>query len=345
VDKITQRLPKINKENEVLKDHFFSVIIPTYNSEKYIERSVKSISKGSFYNFEIIIIDDGSCDNTKIVCSDMAKNDHRISYIYQKNSGPNVARNNGIEHAKGEYIIFLDADDEILPGALDVLYRELASDFFDFINFGISFANGETNKITTKISCDRNILKNSEIINAAMTGGAILSVCWSKAINREFLIKNNIRFFPDKTHGRDIIFSRILAFRAKKSLVIPNVLVRSYEIDDSFSRSFSIDNVKSSIKVSHDTRIFFENGNFDKNIMSYAIYKHLRYVLVVSSFRFKESSSYIFSINLVKDEFPDLIKFKNCKKLKDCLFVMWLKFSNISFLTASLLKIFNIRPY
>ncbi len=88
-----------------------SIIIPTYNDERYIKRALESILFQSFLDFEIIIIDDGSTDNTKEVLKSYIK-DGVIKYIFQNNSGITIARNKGIKIAKGDYIAFLDSDDE-----------------------------------------------------------------------------------------------------------------------------------------------------------------------------------------------------------------------------------------
>lgn len=326
-------------------DKFFTVIIPVYNADKYINKSVSSILKNSFDNFEIIIVDDGSTDNTKAVCDNLVIEDKRVKYIFQENAGPNVARNNAIKHAKGQYILFLDADDELTKNSMKILSNELKSESYDFVNFGISFINEKTNNVTKKITYDRMILKNDEILNASMEGIGILSVCWSKAINREFLLKSDIEFIPDKVHGRDMIFSRLLSLKSKKSLVIPDIFVLSFEVDDSFSRTFSIKNVKSAIQISDDLNKIFKNENIDKDLLNYTIYKHLRYISILASFRLEEFISYSSAIKLIKDSFPDLTYFKNCKNLKDYLFVLWLKFPRISFLVAFLLKKLNVRPY
>ena len=86
-----------------------SVIIPTYNHAKYISHAIDSVFKQNYEHIEIIVVDDGSIDDTKsVIKKHYAKN---LTYIYQKNAGPSAARNKGIDYAKGEYVAFLDADD------------------------------------------------------------------------------------------------------------------------------------------------------------------------------------------------------------------------------------------
>ncbi len=93
-----------------MKNSLVSVIVPTYNREKYITKALESIFSQSYQNFEVIIVDDGSTDNTKEVIKPYLK-DQRVKYLFQKNQRVSKARNNGIRIAKGEYIALLDSDD------------------------------------------------------------------------------------------------------------------------------------------------------------------------------------------------------------------------------------------
>ena len=90
-----------------------SIIVPVYNVEHYLRKSVDSILKQTFADFELILVDDGSPDNSGKICDEYAKKDLRIKVIHKKNGGLSDARNNGIEVAKGEIIGFVDSDDEI----------------------------------------------------------------------------------------------------------------------------------------------------------------------------------------------------------------------------------------
>jgi glycosyltransferase involved in cell wall biosynthesis len=105
-----------------------SVIIPTYNYGRYISEAIASLLSQTYTDWECIIIDDGSTDNTKNVADEWVKKDKRISYFQQQNAGPTAARNNGIAKAKGDYILFLDADDliqtEKLKSHVDVLEND-----------------------------------------------------------------------------------------------------------------------------------------------------------------------------------------------------------------------------
>ncbi len=101
---------------------FFSVVIPTYNRKKFVSEAIQSVVDQSFKSFEIIVIDDGSSDGTEQLLKDLCLN---VNYIKQKNSGVSIARNNGITHAKGKYICYLDSD--------DLWHRNKLSEIYNFI--------------------------------------------------------------------------------------------------------------------------------------------------------------------------------------------------------------------
>ncbi len=103
-----------------IKNVKITVIIPTYNRERFLSRTVTSVLNQSFSDFELVVVDDGSTDNTKKIIEGFQKKDSRIKYIWQKNSGgPARPKNEGIKKAKGKYIAFLDSDDEWFPEKLE----------------------------------------------------------------------------------------------------------------------------------------------------------------------------------------------------------------------------------
>lgn len=98
-----------------------TVIVPAYNAEKTIQNCINSIQKQSYKDIEIVVIDDGSTDRTKEIVQRLLRKDGRIKIISQYNQGASAARNKGIEKASGEYVTFVDADDEIEPQLIKVL--------------------------------------------------------------------------------------------------------------------------------------------------------------------------------------------------------------------------------
>lgn len=115
-----------------------SVIIPVYNREKFVERCVKSVAASSLKNIEIILIDDGSVDNSSVLCDKMAKEDSRVFVIHQQNMGVSAARNRGLEKAQGKYFAFVDSDDYIEPDMYEKMVTAMEENDADMVCCGIS---------------------------------------------------------------------------------------------------------------------------------------------------------------------------------------------------------------
>jgi glycosyltransferase involved in cell wall biosynthesis len=106
---------------------FFSIIIPTYNRANLLPETIRSVQNQTFYDWECIVVDDGSTDNTKEVVEEIINSDSRIKYIYQENAERSAARNNGYLHSKGDWICFLDSDDLFDSKHLELLNLEIKS--------------------------------------------------------------------------------------------------------------------------------------------------------------------------------------------------------------------------
>ena len=104
-----------------------SIIVPVFNAEKHIKRCIDSVIRQSYKNLEILLVDDGSCDKSGIICNDYAIRDRRIRVIHKENGGVASARNLGLQNASGEYIMFVDSDDWIEKNMLEVLYTMVES--------------------------------------------------------------------------------------------------------------------------------------------------------------------------------------------------------------------------
>jgi glycosyltransferase involved in cell wall biosynthesis len=128
-----------------------SVIMPAYNAEKYITDSINSVIAQTYTEWEIIVIDDGSTDNTSSVVKKITEKDNRVKYIYQENGRQGKARNNGIRHSQGEYIAFLDADDLWVPEKVRIQVELLQTKKMDLV-FSDSYIFEDKPEITTKLN-------------------------------------------------------------------------------------------------------------------------------------------------------------------------------------------------
>lgn len=181
-----------------------SIIIPVYNSEKYVARCINSILAQTYSDFELILINDGSKDNSLDVLKNYEQKDKRIKVINQKNMGVAVTRNKGIELASGEYIALIDNDDYLDSTYLEEFISK--SDGFDVVVGGYKRVSEDKILFTKKITN----LKWSKYENVAP---------WGKIIRRQFLLDNNIKFFSYSI-GEDIIFNMDLYTLTDKVKII-----------------------------------------------------------------------------------------------------------------------------
>ncbi len=171
-----------------------SVIIPAYNAEQYIASSIESVLNQTFSDFELIIINDGSTDNTLEVINQFSKTDKRINVISQKNQGVSVARNAGINIATSEYIAFLDSDDLYLDSFLERMTSKIMSEKCDAVYCG--YKNMRDNIEQGLPYTEGNILECYALKNLHIWIVAFI-------IKKKFLEQNNIQFTPGVTMGED----------------------------------------------------------------------------------------------------------------------------------------------
>lgn len=132
-------------------EDLISIIVPVYNVEKYLDRCMESIVNQTYQNLEILLIDDGSTDNSGQKCDEWAKKDSRIKVIHKENGGVSSARNIGLEEATGKYIGFVDSDDYIDENMYEIMHKEIKKEKINFVicDVHIVSSNNEMNNIET----------------------------------------------------------------------------------------------------------------------------------------------------------------------------------------------------
>lgn len=201
-----------------------SVVIPAYNAEKYISKCIHSVLKQTYEDIEVIVIDDGSSDNTYYVCEEIKQLDSRVKLYSISNSGVSHARNFGIQKCSGEYLTFLDADDyldldifQVVMDALDdpnMVYQWGVSNIVNYLKNDILYSKE-----------DILHLQSNCIYPLDESLGVFFRACWGKLFNLSIIQKNHISF-PEKLYmGEDALF---LFEYFKYSSGLKNVLGRGY---------------------------------------------------------------------------------------------------------------------
>lgn len=181
----------------------FSIVIPVYNAEQYLNRCIQSVLNQTFSDFELILVNDGSTDNSLNICENFAENENRIKIISHKNNGVSFTRNKGIKAATGKYITFIDSDDFVDKSYLESFYLQLSIKETDIIASGIIKYYGESEiNITYHVDYSDNISIIPELEKQNLLSGP-----FAKCFKRDVIVNNKILFDKDFSFGEDAIFN------------------------------------------------------------------------------------------------------------------------------------------
>lgn len=228
-----------------------SVIIPVYNTEEFVEEAVRSIMCQSLRDIEIIVINDGSTDNTLSIIKRLADEDKRIQIYTQYNQGPSVTRNKGIENAQGEYVYFMDSDDYLEPEALETCYVKCERQVLDFVFFDADILNKEKHKNISlnyqRKDCSNPelVYKGTDILKLLIDHKAYSPSPCLNFIRREYLTQIKLDFLPGIIH-EDQLFTCLLYLQAQRvSSIHKDFFKRRLRDDSIMTRKFSTQNINS----------------------------------------------------------------------------------------------------
>lgn len=206
-----------------------SIIVPAYNAAQTIKATILSVLNQSFINFELIIVNDGSTDNTLNVCKKIV--DSRIIIINQENGGLSYARNTGIQISKGKYICFVDSDDIIDDNYLDILYSSIKETNSDLAICGMQLSSMKNKSVLCfdYSQCYHHIWENNDFLSFFEQG--LLNSACNKLYKTEIIKKNNLTF-PFQTLTEDIAFN-IEYFKLSTSISTIKEALYIYQLQNS----------------------------------------------------------------------------------------------------------------
>jgi len=248
-----------------------SIIVPVYNVEKYLSECIESILLQTYSDFELLLIDDGSPDQSGAICDEYAARDQRIRVFHKENGGVSSARNLGIDNAKGEWITFVDSDDR-----LEVNTLMSCSTFFkdyDIIRFSMRLVLNQEGTSVNDIKISENDTKE-EYISEVVSRNAILGICggiYKKSIFND----NNIRFSPNLINGEDwfVLLQCLLHCNALKILNKPLYLYNRFvetsctnvfRFDVHYSALLALDEIKKLMEAQQDKA---NESNYNKELI------------------------------------------------------------------------------
>lgn len=326
-----------------------SVIVPVYKiKEEYLKKCIESIQKQTYEQIQIILVDDGSPDDCGKICDEYKKQDERIVVIHKENAGVSSARNEGLKHAIGQYICFVDADDWIDIEFCEKMISEMKRKDVDII-----FASNSREYLekTVRISPyhSKNILLSSEN-QFNMFDMKLIGTVWAKIYKRELI--NNIRFDEELTNAEDIEFNFRVITQKTKCAFIEDYGYHYRYLEESAVRNFKENMVSNYNKTL--TRINKNLNDVEKN-------KKEAYLAFVATVYIALCTNYIFNPknNIpYKDKKKQLIKLSNDEIYKEAIkgldmsllpltrrSIIWAAKYKIYFLIYLIVKIKKIQDY
>lgn len=193
-----------------------SIIVPVYNTEKYLRRCIDSILDQTFKDFELLLINDGSMDNSGSICDEYASKDSRIRVFHKVNGGVSSARNLGLDNAKGEWVAFVDSDDLFTNNALNIFEEQIDAELI--ITSHIVNVDGKFSECTIT-NTKKNILdKAKDDFISRNLNTNIIKTIWAKFFKNDII--SDLRFDKNISCGEDFLFMLSYLLRLKKIFLV-----------------------------------------------------------------------------------------------------------------------------
>ncbi|WBW98616.1 glycosyltransferase family 2 protein [Oceanirhabdus sp. W0125-5] len=307
-----------------------SIVVPVYNVERYLRKCISSILEQSFKDFELILVDDGSTDNSGRICDEYKEKDSRIKVIHQENSGLSAARNIGIQTSEGKYITFIDSDDFIHPNMLEVLYNNLHTNKADIsiCDYNIvyedkevtkEFSNNNT-KVYSNIEAVKKIVEKSK---------ASMIVACGKLYRRNLFC--DIRYPVGKYHEDEFVTYKLL-YKSTKVVVTDAKLYYYLQRSNSITGStYSIKRLEK-LEALEEGIKFFKNE--ENNELTYLAEFRYLFNIQIAYYRVKYEMNY-------NKEIMDKLKIQYNQKFRE---FTGGNIKNISIIRRMLLRVFYIFP-
>lgn len=278
-----------------------SVIIPVYNTGKYLERCIKSIINQSLTDIEIIVINDGSTDNSEQILKNFACKDSRIKIINQKNAGLSITRNNGLKIANGEYISFIDSDDWVDLDFLEKLYNTAKKYDADIAACGIKRLRSYKWKYHLKI--EQEEITDNKDKKFVLCDVPEKCYVWNKIYKFSELKKHNIKF-EEGVYYEDRCFTAQALVFMKKLVVVPDTYYNYWTNSNSIVKTKSPKKESDSKYTKDKMMKFLEEQNVNLNHHYSHIKKFKIFGLTLMKIKYYSSKKEYIIFNQIKFSFP-----------------------------------------
>lgn len=227
----------------------FSVLVPVYNVEAYLEQCIESVLNQTYENYELILVDDGSKDNSGEICDKYAEIfPDKIKAIHKENQGVLAARITGIHEAKGDFCIFVDSDDCVEPELLEKIQKVILTENLDILIYSFKYYQNEKKEKRKVLSIENGTLwtaENKKELYLKLIENAEIASIWSKAI-KSSILKNELTdytIYYGKNMGEDLLQSLYPITVADRIMFVDEPLYNYRINEESLSRSFRVETI------------------------------------------------------------------------------------------------------
>ena len=252
-----------------------SILIAAYNVGGFIDRCLASIVKQVDESLEIVVINDGSTDNTLEIIKKYKEADDRIIIVDKPNGGVIEARKSGYKEATGDYIWFVDGDDWIEEGCIKKIYEYIKNNEYDMVCFDAYLAYDDKPKEKLHPNRQEELYEGEEYLAELLVGKASGSV-WSKVIKKRFLVENKVEFAKKISYAEDVALMTSIAISEPKVLVLNDIFYYYYQREGSIINS-STKKILELKDFSDFSKRMIKKGNFEKKYkdeLDYFLYLH-----------------------------------------------------------------------
>lgn len=252
-----------------------SVIVPVYNGEKYLRECIDSICNQSYTDLEIIIINDGSNDNTSKIAKQIESKDNRVIYVEHENKGVSYSRNKGLDLATGEYIVFVDCDDTIEKGYIELLFNQISKNNLDIVSCGYTDISIYGTIKLNDFYIGNSMLNKDEFINNIFKG--VGGTLWGKIFKTEIINKNKIRLNNNIFMCEDMLFVLKYAMKCNSFGAIEQSLYNyNRKNENSISSKINFEYFDNLIKVMKSIEVILNENKYDKNFIDSILCERIR---------------------------------------------------------------------
>lgn len=266
-----------------------SVIIPVYNVEKYLNKCIRSVLAQTYKNIEILLVDDGSDDNSGNICDEWAAKDSRIIVFHKKNGGQGTARNLALDNIKGDYVLFVDSDDEIDCYMIEKMLKPMDEKCYDLVMCGFKVNNG-FRTVDANWYKDSIRMNNTELIKAYIVDGLIFTGPVCKLFARHLF--NSIRFPNFRANEDAFILHHIFDICKNAAIISDHLYTINLRAGSTEGRSFN-ENKMHLIDCAVDLRQFIKSKYPEYS--SYVESKVLKDSVYLLSRMYSDNSEYQYS--------------------------------------------------